>query len=175
MSMKKVWEKCKLPQKANCKYEIVGVMQMGLSQEQASKRAVLLEVISDPAQYCSDFVKNALWKDTSQFADAFVEALAKRFSKQKALRAILLESELLEPFADQLRNKLNVPVFDAISICDYVLAGSRDNPRFGINFQFCANGTAVSKRCKRQRNHSPTLLQGGGKEEGHCFRSGVVV
>ena len=48
------------------------------------------------------------------------------------IRAILLECTELPPYADALRHKTGLPVFDAITCCDFFMMGAQDNERFGL-------------------------------------------
>ena len=47
------------------------------------------------------------------------------------LRAVLLESTLLPEFSDSLRYRKRLPVFDSITIADFIHAATSPNPRFG--------------------------------------------
>merc|ERR1712139_340608 len=49
------------------------------------------------------------------------------------IRAILLECTELPPYADALRQATGLPVFDAITCCDFFIGGFLDNRRFGLN------------------------------------------
>ena len=49
------------------------------------------------------------------------------------IRAILLECTELPPYADALRATTGLPVYDAITGCDYFICGMQDNKRFGLN------------------------------------------
>merc|ERR1712151_1359008 len=49
------------------------------------------------------------------------------------IRAILLECTELPPYADALRFKTGLPVFDVITAADFYVSAFQDNPRFGIN------------------------------------------
>mmetsp|Transcript_31368 Transcript_31368/g.68691 ORF Transcript_31368/g.68691 Transcript_31368/m.68691 type:complete len:439 (+) Transcript_31368:71-1387(+) len=49
------------------------------------------------------------------------------------IRAFLMECTELPPYSDAVRAATGLPVFDAITCCDYFVAGSRDNKRFGLN------------------------------------------
>jgi len=60
-------------------------------------------------------------------------ALGKKTLKENpGVRCILLECTELPPYSDALRAALGIPVFDAITACDFFMAGCKDNERFGI-------------------------------------------
>ena len=60
-------------------------------------------------------------------------ALAKQqLQKYPEVRAILLECTEMPPYADALRAATKLPVFDAITCCDFFINGFKDNERFGI-------------------------------------------
>ena len=65
---------------------------------------------------------------------ALVAAVEAKKAEEPLLRAILLESTILPYFADSLRHARNVPVFDAITLADYICTSRTDNPRFGAAF-----------------------------------------
>jgi len=48
------------------------------------------------------------------------------------IRAILLECTELPPYADALRKETGLPVYDAITACDFFMMGVQDNERFGL-------------------------------------------
>jgi len=48
------------------------------------------------------------------------------------IRAILLECTELPPYADALRASTRLPVYDAITCCDFFISGCKDNERFGL-------------------------------------------
>ena len=48
------------------------------------------------------------------------------------VRAILMECTELPPYSDALRAKTGLPVYDAISACDFFMMGVQDNERFGL-------------------------------------------
>ena len=57
-----------------------------------------------------------------------------RKAKERNAKAIILESTLLPSFSDALRARLGLPVFDALTLVDYFVHASTDNPRFGLDF-----------------------------------------
>jgi len=50
-----------------------------------------------------------------------------------SVRAILFECTELPPYSDAVRQATGLPVFDAITCCDFFICGFRDNARFGTN------------------------------------------
>merc|ERR1740130_2541101 len=49
------------------------------------------------------------------------------------IRCFLLECTELPPYADAIRASTGLPVFDAITGCNFFISGCQDNERFGIN------------------------------------------
>merc|ERR1719161_844816 len=49
------------------------------------------------------------------------------------IRGVLLECTELPPYADAIRAATGLPVWDAITGCDFYINAFKDNPRFGIN------------------------------------------
>merc|ERR1712113_454435 len=49
------------------------------------------------------------------------------------IRAILMECTELPPYSDAIRMATGLPVYDAITACDYYISGKKDNERFGLN------------------------------------------
>uniref|UniRef100_A0A7S2LEE3 Uncharacterized protein n=1 Tax=Zooxanthella nutricula TaxID=1333877 RepID=A0A7S2LEE3_9DINO len=63
-----------------------------------------------------------------------VVALAQEtIRRQPMIRGILLECTELPAYADALRAKTGLPVWDAITGADFYINAYKDNPRFGIN------------------------------------------
>ena len=54
-------------------------------------------------------------------------------AEHPTLRCILMECTELPPYSDALRHATGLPVFDAITCCDFFIGGVTDNPRFGLN------------------------------------------
>ena len=50
-----------------------------------------------------------------------------------ALRCFLFECTELPPYSDAVRAATGLPVFDAITACDFFLSSRQDNARFGLN------------------------------------------
>jgi len=53
--------------------------------------------------------------------------------KNPGIGAILLECSELPAYADALRYHTGLPVWDAITACDFYVSAFQDNPRFGVN------------------------------------------
>jgi len=62
-----------------------------------------------------------------------VELAKKTLHQYPKIRCILLECTELPPYADALRAALRLPVYDAITCCDFFISGRQDNERFGLN------------------------------------------
>jgi len=61
-------------------------------------------------------------------------AKAKKIKMQYPdLRAFLLECTELPPYADAIRAATRLPVYDAITCCNFFVAGRQDNCIFGLN------------------------------------------
>jgi hypothetical protein len=61
-------------------------------------------------------------------------AKAKRtLEEHPEVRAFLFECTELPPYSDAVRAATGLPVYDAITCCDYFVGGFRDNKRFGRN------------------------------------------
>lgn len=65
--------------------------------------------------------------------------------KQPSIRAICLECTELPPYSDALRQATGLPVFDAITNCDFFINAYQDNPRFGLNEWQCPWDKAQEK------------------------------
>ena len=74
------------------------------------------------------------------------------------IRAFLMECTELPPYSDAVRHETKLPVYDAITACNFFMSGVQDNPRFGLNgFQKVFDGTENTYRFganlnKRQRS-----------------------
>ena len=64
---------------------------------------------------------------------AIVERAKQVVEYYKDVRAILLECTELPYYADSIRKELSIPVFDAISTCNFFINSLKDNPNIGEN------------------------------------------
>lgn len=62
-----------------------------------------------------------------------VELAKKTLLEHPKIRCFLLECTELPPYSDAIRAATGLPVYDAITGCDFFMSGSQDNPLFGIN------------------------------------------
>lgn len=71
--------------------------------------------------------------DTAKVTPGMVALAKATLRKHPHLRAYLLECTELPPYADAIRNATGLPVYDAITGCDFFMCGLQDNKRFGLN------------------------------------------
>jgi len=62
-----------------------------------------------------------------------IKKVRESLEKYPKSRAILLECTELPMFADDIRKESGLPVFDAITACNFFMEGLKDNERFGLN------------------------------------------
>jgi Asp/Glu/hydantoin racemase len=80
-----------------------------------------------------DAVEKGQKVDVEFVTPGIVEKARKILKANPKIRAICLECTELPPYADALRKEFKLPVFDAITNCDFFIAAFQDNPRFGLN------------------------------------------
>mmetsp|Transcript_27955 Transcript_27955/g.50903 ORF Transcript_27955/g.50903 Transcript_27955/m.50903 type:complete len:636 (-) Transcript_27955:406-2313(-) len=71
--------------------------------------------------------------DVAKVTPGMVKKCKEVLAEHPTIRAILMECTELPPYSDALRHVTGLPVYDAITCCDFFINGMRDNPRFGIN------------------------------------------
>jgi hypothetical protein len=80
-----------------------------------------------------DAVEKGEKVDVEYVTPGMVKMVAGILEEQPVIRAICLECTELPPYADALRQSTGLPVFDAITNCDFFISAFKDNPRFGLN------------------------------------------
>jgi len=95
--------------------------------------------------------------DVAKVTPGMVKLGQQVLNDHPTVRGILLECTELPPYADALRCALKIPVWDAITCCDFFMTGVQDNVRFGLNnwqqawdgqqdsYSFGSNLTAAQK------------------------------
>jgi hypothetical protein len=71
--------------------------------------------------------------DTLKVQPGMVKKARDTIRKHPNIRAILMECTELPPYSDALRAATGLPVFDAITGCDFFIGGRLDNPNVGLN------------------------------------------
>jgi len=71
--------------------------------------------------------------DTLKVQPGMVKKCRDTIRKHPNIRAILMECTELPPYSDALRAATGLPVFDAITGCDFFIRGRLDNPNVGLN------------------------------------------
>ena len=75
------------------------------------------------------WARRSMWK---RWTPGIVAKARDVMTKHPNIRAILLECTELPAYADALRKETGLPVYDAITGCDFFMTGVQDNERFGI-------------------------------------------
>lgn len=71
--------------------------------------------------------------DVASVTPGIVEKAKAVIREHPGVRAFLMECTELPPYSDAVRAATGLPVYDAITCCDYFISGFKDNKRFGIN------------------------------------------
>lgn len=80
-----------------------------------------------------DAVAEGAAVDVEFVTPGIVKLVKDVLKRQPTIRAILLECSEMPPYSDALRQATGLPVFDAITNCDFFISAFKDNPRFGLN------------------------------------------
>ncbi|EOD24466.1 hypothetical protein EMIHUDRAFT_115912 [Emiliania huxleyi CCMP1516] len=126
------------------------LVEIGLSQEDAARFVIqgLQHIEGFSTSEVADMSDERTWAmvDTSERLRLEIMSTIEAAKKANpSLRAILLESTLLPSFSDSMRQTRGVPVFDAITLADYLAAASTDNPRFGSNIDASVWSSAMER------------------------------
>lgn len=71
--------------------------------------------------------------DTKKATPGIVKKAVEALEKHPKSRAFLLECTELPPYADAIRFHTGLPVYDAITACQFFISGHKDNKRFGLD------------------------------------------
>ena len=71
--------------------------------------------------------------DIAKVTPGIVKKAMDTLRKHPTLRAFLMECTELPPYSDAVRHATKLPVYDAVTACDFFLSGRQDNKRFGVN------------------------------------------
>merc|ERR1719424_2095625 len=78
-------------------------------------------------------VANGEKVDIAKVTPGIVKKAMDTLRKHPTLRAFLMECTELPPYSDAVRHATKLPVYDAVTACDFFLSGRQDNKRFGVN------------------------------------------
>ena len=70
--------------------------------------------------------------DVEKVTPGMVEKAKTVIKENPNVRAILMECTELPPYSDAVRATTGLPVYDAITACDFFMMGVQDNKRFGL-------------------------------------------
>jgi len=71
--------------------------------------------------------------DVKRVTPGIVAKAKKVLAQHPRIRAFVFECTELPPYSDAVRAATGLPVFDAITCCDFFINGYKDNARFGVN------------------------------------------
>jgi hypothetical protein len=78
-------------------------------------------------------VENGLQVDVDKALPGILKKVKEALRETPNIKAILLECTELPPYADAIRKATGLPVYDAITNCDFVMSAFLDNERFGVD------------------------------------------
>jgi hypothetical protein len=76
-------------------------------------------------------VENGLKVDVEKAAPGIVNRVNEALRETSSVKAILLECTEMPPYADAIRRATGLPVYDAITNCDFAMNAFLNNERFG--------------------------------------------
>jgi hypothetical protein len=71
--------------------------------------------------------------DVPKVTPGIVKKCGEVLAKYPKIRAFLFECTELPPYSDAVRQAFGLPVYDAITACNFFISGCQDDERFGIN------------------------------------------
>ena len=71
--------------------------------------------------------------DVKMVTPGIVEKAKQCLAAHPDVVAFLMECTELPPYSDAVRKATGLPVYDAITACDFFISGRKDNKRFGLN------------------------------------------
>jgi len=80
-----------------------------------------------------DAVEKGEKVDTELVEVGIVNLALETLEKHKSIRVFLFECTEMSAFSDAVREATGVPVYDAITACDFFISGFQENSRFGKN------------------------------------------
>merc|ERR1711881_660272 len=80
-----------------------------------------------------DAVEKGEKVDVARVQPGILAVVFDALKEHPAISAILLECTELPPYTDAMRACTGLPVWDAITGCDFYINAYKDNPRFGAN------------------------------------------
>ena len=142
----------------NCGFSLVREEQIAILTANSETLTPMLPLIreecgldaGDPKRFvivgCQDvpgFEAVALGEkvNTKAVEPGIVAKVKKVLEEHPRVKCILMECTELPPYSDAVRAATGLPVYDAITACDYFMSGVQDNERFGMrNWQSEWNG-----------------------------------
>jgi hypothetical protein len=126
------------------KYELIGVMTANGESLRPMRNLIKDECGVDPEERrfimigCENVpgfeaVAAGGKVNVAKVTPGMVQLAKETLIKNPTMRCILLECTELPPYSDALRAATGLPVYDAITCCNFFITGKQDNARFGIN------------------------------------------
>jgi len=87
----------------------------------------------DKIDHFTDFCTNEQRPHKLDVRNGLLTMIREKLKEKPGIRAILLEYTLLSIFSDAIKFEFELPVFDALTMCDLFMNGRLDNPLFGLH------------------------------------------